>query len=93
MTIDVGKDRCFLSNEAARFYFNVPVAIFVAFNTLIFMATLVSLIKSFKKTAKSLQASKAAKQVILIKLGWSKNDKYFNQRRNIQFIKIYDCIA
>jgi hypothetical protein len=65
-TPGVGKDRCFLSNEAARFYFNVPVAIFVAFNTLIFMATLVSLIKGFKKTAKSLQASKAAKQVIFI---------------------------
>jgi hypothetical protein len=45
---EVGYDRCFLSHTGARFYFNYPILILLAFNTIIFIATTSSLWKRFR---------------------------------------------
>ncbi len=45
---EVGYDRCFLSHIGARFYFNYPILILLAFNTIIFIATTSSLWKRFR---------------------------------------------
>jgi hypothetical protein len=46
---EVGFDRCFLSPQGARYFFNVPIYILLAFNTLIFIITTLSLWKSYRE--------------------------------------------
>jgi hypothetical protein len=46
---DVGLDRCFLSFNGARYFFNVPIMILLAFNTIIFIITTISLWKSIRE--------------------------------------------
>lgn len=44
----VGTFRCFLSNEAARFYFNLPVSLMLCFNCSMFATTCTSLVRRFQ---------------------------------------------
>jgi len=46
---EVGVERCFLSANGARYYFNIPVMSSLAFNTVIFIITTFSLWKSFRE--------------------------------------------
>lgn len=45
---NVGRDGCFLSAMGARYFFNIPILVLLAFNTLIFLITTFSLWSSFQ---------------------------------------------
>ena len=68
---DVGVDGCFLSAKGARYFFNIPILVLLAFNTIIFLITTFSLWSSFQATKfASLQQSSQRHKVgcILVKL-------------------------
>ena len=60
---NVGRDGCFLSAMGARYFFNIPILIFLEFNTIIFVITTYSLWNSFKanEIATSQQSAVRAK--------------------------------
>ena len=60
---DVGRYGCFLTPIGARYYFNLPILVFLAFNTVIFIITTYSLWSSFRqnKLASSRQSSQRRK--------------------------------
>ena len=60
---DVGHESCLLSSSGARYFFNIPILIFLAFNTIIFVITTYSLWNSFKanEIATSQQSAVRAK--------------------------------
>jgi hypothetical protein len=59
----VGVESCFLSLSGAKYFFNIPILILLAFNTLIFLVTTYSLCKSFQanRFATARQASQRGK--------------------------------
>ena len=46
---NVGTYRCFLSSRGARYFFNLPILTLLAFNSIIFFVTIISLLKSYKR--------------------------------------------
>jgi hypothetical protein len=46
---DVGTFQCFLSPKAAKYYFHLPIFLLLCFNSLVFLITVFSLWRGYKK--------------------------------------------
>ena len=63
---EVGFERCFLSSKGARYFFNLPIMILLALNTVFFIITTFSLWKSIRETKMaSLQQSSQRVNMLL----------------------------